>query len=260
MSNNEVTVAKSEAMASKAKSKKRARTDEGGARKKRKAGFQQDESLLDTEAGVNQAIAAMDPQLLADYLAQKTSRFGSDLSPVELADLYISPLSIEDTTSWQEPRNLEKLPEFLEKFTKEPEKLKKAPKLKGSPHTIIVSGAGLRAADVVRSVRKFSSKGNMVAKLFAKHIKLEEASKNLKEHRTGMAVGTPARLNDLVENGSLSLANLERLVVDASHIDQKKRGVLDMKDTLMPLVRWLARKEFKEKYGATEKPLQLLFY
>lgn len=88
MSNNEV--AKSEAMASKAKSKKRAATDEGGSRKKRKAGLQQDESLLDTEAGVNLGIAAMDSQLLADYLAQKTSRFGSDLSPVELADLYIS--------------------------------------------------------------------------------------------------------------------------------------------------------------------------
>ncbi|KAK7985051.1 hypothetical protein PG988_002673 [Apiospora saccharicola] len=259
MSNNEVP--KSEAMASKAKSKKRSLNDEGGSqKKKRKAGFQQDESLLDTEAGVNKAIAAMDPQLLADYLAQKTTRFGSDLSPVELADLYISPISITDTTSWQEARNLEKLPEFLEKFTKDPEKLKKAPKLKGSPHTIIISGAGLRAADVVRSARKFSSKGNMVAKLFAKHIKLDDASKHLKEHRTGMAVGTPARLNDLVENGSLSLANLERLVVDASHIDQKKRGVLDMKDTLMPLVRWLARKEFKERYAATEKPLQLIFY
>lgn len=33
-----------------------------------------------------------------------------------------------------------------------------------------------------------------------------------------------------------------------------------MKDTLMPLVRWLARKEFKERYGSTDKPLQLIFY
>jgi protein CMS1 len=56
------------------------------------------------------------------------------------------------------------------------------------------------------------------------------------------------------------LENLERLVVDASHIDQKKRGVMDMKDTMMPLARFLARKEFKEKYAAEEKPLSLLFY
>lgn len=60
--------------------------------------------------------------------------------------------------------------------------------------------------------------------------------------------------------GSLSLDNLERIVVDASHIDQKKRGVLDMKDTMLELARWLTRKEFKERYTDSEKPLQLLFY
>lgn len=60
--------------------------------------------------------------------------------------------------------------------------------------------------------------------------------------------------------GALSLDNLERLVVDASHIDQKKRGVMDMKDTMMPLARFLARKELKDKYTTEEKPLSLLFY
>jgi protein CMS1 len=60
--------------------------------------------------------------------------------------------------------------------------------------------------------------------------------------------------------GSLSLANLQRLVVDASHIDQKKRGILDMKEITMPLTKWLSRKEFKDKYTAEEKPLQLLFF
>lgn len=60
--------------------------------------------------------------------------------------------------------------------------------------------------------------------------------------------------------GSLSLDNLERLVVDASHIDQKKRGILDMKEITMPLMRWLTRKELKERYSAEEKPLHLLFY
>jgi protein CMS1 len=58
----------------------------------------------------------------------------------------------------------------------------------------------------------------------------------------------------------LSLTKLERIVVDASHIDQKKRGIMDMKDTMMPLAKWLTRPEFKARYGAEEKPLQLLFY
>lgn len=60
--------------------------------------------------------------------------------------------------------------------------------------------------------------------------------------------------------GALSLDNLQRLVVDASHVDQKKRGIMDMKDTMMPLARFLTRPEFKERYGAEKKPLALLFY
>jgi protein CMS1 len=60
--------------------------------------------------------------------------------------------------------------------------------------------------------------------------------------------------------GSLKLDKLQRLVVDASHIDQKKRGVMDMKDTMMPLARFLARKEFKDRYADEKKPLALLFY
>jgi protein CMS1 len=60
--------------------------------------------------------------------------------------------------------------------------------------------------------------------------------------------------------GALSLQNLQRLVVDASHIDQKKRGIMDMKDTMMPLARFLSRKEFAERYVDEKKPLALLFY
>jgi protein CMS1 len=45
---------------------------------------------------------------------------------------------------------LDKFPDFLESVSENPEGLKKAPKKKGSPHTLIVAGAGLRAADIVR--------------------------------------------------------------------------------------------------------------
>jgi protein CMS1 len=58
----------------------------------------------------------------------------------------------------------------------------------------------------------------------------------------------------------LKLDKLERLVVDASHIDLKKRGILDMKETMIPLARWLSRTQLKEKYTDLEQPLQLLFY
>lgn len=57
--------------------------------KKKKSKFQEDDSL-DMELGINSAIARMDNQLMADHLAQKTIRFGTELSTIELADLTIS--------------------------------------------------------------------------------------------------------------------------------------------------------------------------
>lgn len=44
---------------------------------------------LDTELGINNAFAHMDSQLLADYVAQRTRQYESDLSSVELEDKYI---------------------------------------------------------------------------------------------------------------------------------------------------------------------------
>jgi protein CMS1 len=60
--------------------------------------------------------------------------------------------------------------------------------------------------------------------------------------------------------GALSIKNLKRIVVDASHIDQKKRGVMDMKDTVVPLAQFIARKEFKERYAMEDEPLDLIFF
>lgn len=58
--------------------------------KKKSNKYQALDEALDTELGVNTLVARMDNQLLADHVAQKTTRFGSDLSTVELSDLTIS--------------------------------------------------------------------------------------------------------------------------------------------------------------------------
>ena len=71
-------------------SRKRTSQNDGVAKKKRKKPVREDEGDLDVEAGLNRAFERMDGQLVADYIAQKTTRFGTDLSSVELSDLYIS--------------------------------------------------------------------------------------------------------------------------------------------------------------------------
>lgn len=55
-------------------------------------------------------------------------------------------------------------------------------------------------------------------------------------------------------------------MIDASHIDQKKRGLLDMKETQVPLVQLLTRPELKERFGTAEEgrieqgKVELLFF
>ncbi|KEQ95533.1 hypothetical protein AUEXF2481DRAFT_40100 [Aureobasidium subglaciale EXF-2481] len=226
-----------------------------------------EEDALDLELGVNHAIAHMDSQLLADHVAQRTKRFHTELSVMELEDMHIPSHAIVDTTSWDKPRNLENLADFIEKFkderrTDKPGKtLADAVKQKSTPHTIVIAASGIRAADLTRALRRFQTKESLIAKLFAKHIKLQEAIKMVKESKIGMGVGTPQRLIDLFEDGALSAGRLERIIIDASHIDSKKRGILDMKDTESPLIKLLTRPSFKEKYNEDKmKKIELIFY
>ena len=98
--------------------------------------------------------------------------------------------------------------------------------------------------------------------------------------RMSFGVGTPVRIIDLLDSGmsfsrprpklfciagpndsgALSLSALERVVVDCSHIDQKRRGILNMRETQEPLVRLLNRPELKDRYSSGEGGIQLLFY
>jgi protein CMS1 len=66
----------------------------------------------------------------------------------------------------------------------------------------------------------------------------------------------------LLNPGALSTKDLERVVIDASHIDQKKRGILDMKDTALQLIQFLTQPDLKEKYSteADDKGVELLFF
>jgi protein CMS1 len=134
------------------------------ARSKKTKAVEEDE--LDTELGINSAFSHMDNQLLADYIAQRTKKYESDLSSIELEDKYIPGVfchqffaawsntyaanAITDTTSWNNPRTLDNLPGFLEKFAGNSTKLWSASKKNGAPHTIVVTAAGLRAADIAR--------------------------------------------------------------------------------------------------------------
>lgn len=247
-----------------------------GKSKKRKRRRITDENSFDEVHALNLAIGDMDSRLLVDHIAQKTKRFEPKLSIVETADRYIPQEAVMDTSAFDESRATARLPVFLRKFAG-PD-LSYAPEENGSPHMLVVTGAALRAADLARLLRTFQAKDAKVGKLFAKHIKLGEAKEFCEKNRyapflnldrsglhsgsMSLGVGTPQRITDLLEDGTLSSKHLRHIVIDASHVDQKKRGIFDMRETHLPLVRLLTRSEFKKRYEAAEEveKVKILFF
>lgn len=155
------------------------------------------------------------------------------------------------------------MPSFLEHYNPKAAgnmALSSASKKLGSPHTLVITSSGLRAADITRALRLFQTKDAVVAKLFAKHIKLREAVDYVRKTRMGIGVGTPSRIIDLFDSGALSSSSLERVVVDCSHIDQKKRGIFDMRETQQPLMALLNQSELKNRYGSGSGKVRLLLY
>jgi len=247
--------------------KKRKRGAEKARKLKRRKESQgeDDESHLvitkDGKGGINTAIANLDPHLIADYVGQKVKRFEKELSIVELEDRYIPASAFIDTTSWQKQRSLEHLPEYIETFSRykgRGSSLKKASEATGTPHTLIIAAAALRAANLSRAVKKFHSKENAVAKLFAKHIKLIEHIEFCKTTRIGIGIGTPERVLVLIKEDALKLEDLKRIIIDASYIDQKKRGIFEIKETQKSVMDLLCSEKLKKRI--LEGNTSIIFY
>jgi protein CMS1 len=90
-------------------------------------------------------------------------------------------------------------------------------------------------------------------------------------------VGTPARIKDLLDDGSspntvmaddiadfltgaLATDRLERIVIDCSYIDQKKKGILETKETQIALIQLLGEKQLRERYNSDPGSIDLLFF
>ncbi|KAL8972507.1 MAG: hypothetical protein Q9183_000518 [Haloplaca sp. 2 TL-2023] len=221
-------------------------------------------SHLKAAPSIDDAIGKMDNRLLADYVAQRSKRFGQHLSLVELEDMHIPEAAILDSSEWSGERRLQSLPDFLLAFVQRgtaSNNLESASKRPGEPHTLIITAAGLRAAELTRVLRQFQTKEATVAKLFAKHIKLKDATAFVKATRMNFGVGTPTRIVDLLDNGALALESLQRIVIDCSFLDPKKRNIFDMKETQQPLMQLLNRPGLKERYSSSSSaPVKLIFY
>ncbi len=136
-------------------------------------------------------------------------------------------------------------------------RLAQRPAQKGAPTALVITSAALRAADLARVLRDMKgTKGGDVAKLFAKHFKLEEHAEYLRRTLVSAGVGTPGRLGRLLsETGmsfhafpfhfvltrlppdSVSLKALTHIILDVTFRDVKNRSLLDIPETRDPLFK-----------------------
>jgi len=219
----------SKAKSDKEKKRKRREKEKERKAKKRKLA----ETLDNVEPD---SITAQAPMGLQHYLASKQAKTFSTMSALELDDMQIPEGSIADTMRWTGPRTLDQLVDFITKVLPTLRtRLSQKSKSNGAPTLIFVTGAALRVADVTRVLKDKKlrgEKGGEVAKLFAKHFKLEDHVIYLKRTKVGAAVGTPGRIGKLLcETDSLSFSALTHIMLDVTFRDAKKRSLLDIPET-----------------------------
>ncbi|KAH8117531.1 U3-containing 90S pre-ribosomal complex subunit-domain containing protein [Phellopilus nigrolimitatus] len=182
------------------------------------------------------SVAARPPALLAEYLSEKQAKSFSKLSAIELEDIRIPESVIADTTVWTAPRTLDQLGDFIAKAVPALKtRLAQKSKDSGAPTLLFIAAGALRVADVTRVLKSKTirgEKGGDVAKLFARHFKLEEHVAYLKRSKIGAAVGTPGRIGKLLcESDAVSLSALTHIMLDVTFRDVKKRSILDIPET-----------------------------
>lgn len=82
----------------------------------------------------------------------------------------------------------------------------------GQPAVLVISLSALRSCDLLRELRPLTSECR-AAKLFSKHMKIEEQASALK-NRVNIASGTPSRIKRLIDVEALGLSRLAVIVLD----------------------------------------------
>jgi U3-containing 90S pre-ribosomal complex subunit len=98
---------------------------------------------------------------------------------------------------------------------------------KGSPRAIVLCLSARRAVAVLKDLAPL---GMRVAKLFPKQGTIDDQAKQLETTPFGLAVGTPHRINELIDRGSLSLGSTRLVGLDTFH-NPKGYSVYTLADT-----------------------------
>ncbi|GAA0151999.1 RNA metabolism protein [Lithospermum erythrorhizon] len=95
----------------------------------------------------------------------------------------------------------------------------------GNPTLLVVSSSAIRSLELLRELRPLTSECKP-AKLFAKHMKIDEQVDFLKNH-VNVASGTPSRIKKLIDMEALGVSRLSVVVIDL-HADVKGYSLLTL--------------------------------
>ncbi|CAE6434100.1 unnamed protein product [Rhizoctonia solani] len=180
------------------------------------------------------------PDALAQHLERSLAKAFPKMAQLERDDLVIPESSIVDTTTFTAERTDSSLPDFITLTCPTlASRIAQRPKHHAAPTAIVLAGAALRVADLTRAIRPLKGEsGGEIAKLFAKHFKLKDHVAHLAKTRVGVAVGTPARISQLLaEPDALSVKALSHIVLDLTFVDTKQRTLLDIPETRVDTLR-----------------------
>lgn len=197
---------------------------------------------------LDEAVAKEKPADLAGRFTKSIKQHEGDLSTIELEDRSLPAKAFRDTSDFAEARLVKNLPQFLEQYIEGGAETLKTCNGTSSPHTLIITSSAIRAQDVLREVRKYGTEDSKIAKLFAKHMKLEEMVQYVQKTRFGIGAGTSARIQRLIEEDALKVDSLKRIVLDSSYLDEKKRTIFSDRDAFVQLLNLVNLETLKLRF------------
>lgn len=112
-------------------------------------------------------------------------------------------------------------------------------KVPGSPSVLLLCSSAIRAVELNRQIKEFCGGKCKVAKLFAKHMKVQEQQKYLRKTNCQLGIGTPARIALLIKSGALHLEHMICIVLDWNWRDAKLKRMVDVPEIRKELVSLL---------------------
>lgn len=153
------------------------------------------------------------------------------------------------------PTTIDSLEYSLKRSENRWKRLFATPPLENSayPYAIFISPSALGSLDCIKKCPDFHA-GCPMAKLFAKHMKVEEQASLLQKNPICIGVGTPNRILKLAKDNHVYFSNLSHLILDMRK-NKKNQTLVDIPEIAADF--WSLWESFL-KQGVVEKSIKIL--